>query len=68
KRSSPLFSNSSSEVQLVDSFEKPEWDNKKALTFRFVAYDVEGTLTKEVIDDIWSHVVDQVTAIGAQVR
>ena len=55
-------------VQLVDSFTRPEWVDKKSLTFRFIAYDSEGTLTKEAIDSIWDQVKLAVNAIGAEVR
>ena len=55
-------------VWLIDSFTRPEWTHKKSLTLRFNAYDPEGTLTKEMIDSIWEHVVTSVKAIGAEVR
>ena len=55
-------------VQLIDTFEKPEWGTKKSVTFRFVGYDPEGTLTKEAIDEIWAKVVENVKSIGAEVR
>ncbi len=55
-------------VELIDSFEKPEWPDKKSITMRFTAYDPEGTLTKESIDEIWQHVVNSVTQLGAHIR
>jgi phenylalanyl-tRNA synthetase beta subunit len=55
-------------VRLVDSFEKPEWPDKKSLTFRFIAADPEGTLTKEAIETISSHVERAVKDLGAEVR
>ncbi len=55
-------------VTLIDMFEKSEWQDKKSLTFRFVGYDPEGTLTKEAIDDMWSKVVQGVKTLGAEVR
>lgn len=55
-------------VQLIDTFEKPEWGSKKSVTLRFIAYDSEGTLTKETIDGIWDKVVQNVRSLGAEVR
>lgn len=55
-------------VECIDSFEKPEWVSKKSLTFRFEVYDENGTLTKEMIDEVWAHAVESVRAIGAEVR
>lgn len=55
-------------VELIDLFEKPEWDGKKSATFRFIAYDDAGTLSKEGIDAIWDNVVRNVASIGAQIR
>ena len=53
-------------VLLVDSYTKPEWQFKKSLTFRFTAYDPEGTLTKEMIDSYLATCrADAVTAIGS---
>ena len=55
-------------VQLVDSFEKPEWPDKKSLTLRFTVADPEGTLTKEAIETIGKHVERAVKDLGAEVR
>jgi phenylalanyl-tRNA synthetase beta chain len=55
-------------VCLVDSFEKPEWPDQKSLTFRYVAMDEKGTLTKEMIDVIARHVQYAVHDIGGQIR
>ncbi len=55
-------------VQLIDSFEKPEWRGKKSVTFRFIGYDPDATLTKESIDALWQQVVSSVTSLGAEVR
>ena len=55
-------------VSCVDRFEKAEWGGKKSLTFRFTVYDDQGTMTKEIIDGVWHHVVEKVRAIGAEVR
>ena len=46
-------------VECIDSFEKPEWGGKKSLTFRFEVYDEKGTLTKEIIDEVWAHAVEK---------
>ncbi len=55
-------------VQLVDSFEKPDWPDKKSLTFRYTAADKEGTLTKEAIETIAQHVQRAVQDLGGEVR
>ena len=57
-----------SKVHLVDSFEKPEWPDKKSLTLRFIAADPEGTLTKEAIETMSKHVERAVKDLGAEVR
>lgn len=57
-----------SQVELIDHFEKDDWLDQKSLTFRYVAADPEGTLTKEDIEDIAQHVHRAVTNAGAHVR
>lgn len=55
-------------VHLVDQFEKPEWPDKKSLTFRYFAVDPEGTLAKDDIELIVQHVTRAVQKLGAEVR
>ena len=55
-------------VQLVDSFEKEEWGDKKSQTFRYTAANPEGTLTKEAIEEIMHHVEQAVKNLGAELR
>lgn len=57
-----------SHVQLIDSFEKDDWLDKKSLTFRYTALNAEGTLTKEEIGDIVHHVEQAVINLGAHIR
>lgn len=56
------------EVELLDFFHKEEWGTKKSLTFRYVAYDDKGTMTKQEIDEIVSKVSQAVQKLGAQIR
>lgn len=55
-------------VRLIDSFEKPEWPDKKSLTFRYTATDPDGTLTKENIELIAQHVQRAIRDLGGEVR
>jgi len=56
------------QVQLIDLYEKPQWDAHKSLTFALSIVDENKTLTKEEIDALWNTVVTAVTAHGATVR
>lgn len=55
-------------VVLVDFFEKPEWQDKKSITMRFVVYDDQKTMVKEEIDIVYNAVAKAVQAVGAQIR
>jgi phenylalanyl-tRNA synthetase beta chain len=55
-------------VCLIDSFEKPEWSNKKSLTFRYTAVDHDATLTKEHIELIAQHVSAALRDLGGEIR
>lgn len=55
-------------VELIDLFEKAEWQDKKSITMRFTIYNQEHTLAKEEIDHVWDLVVDKVQSLGAEVR
>lgn len=55
-------------VSLLDFFEKEEWAGKRSLTFRYKICDFEQNLTKEVIDQVTSKVIESMIACGAQVR
>ena len=55
-------------VELVDSFQKDDWVDKKALTFRYHFVDSEKTLAGEEIAVIQQQVEHTMQKIGAQVR
>lgn len=55
-------------VELVDCFQKPEWEYQKSLTMRFGLRDREKTLTKEEVDTVFDDVVKVLTKIGAAIR
>ncbi len=55
-------------VTLVDFFEKPEWKDQKALTFRFVLRDPNKTMTKEEVDGVWNVVASALNKVGATTR
>ncbi|TET06473.1 phenylalanine--tRNA ligase subunit beta [Candidatus Dependentiae bacterium] len=55
-------------VDLIDMFEKPEWGNQKALTFRFVLQSPSRTLSKEEADVVWNKIAKQLQSEGAQIR
>lgn len=55
-------------VELVDSFQKDDWVDKKALTFRYHFVDPEKTLTGEEIAVIQQQVEHAMQKGGAQVR
>lgn len=56
------------EIQLLERFEKSEWENQRSHTFRFVTVDPEKTMTKEDIDDIWDSVIATLTHMGGTIR
>lgn len=55
-------------VSLIDFFEKEEWPNQRATTFRFVISDKEKTMTKEEADVIWESVASVLKSMGAVIR
>ena len=55
-------------VELVDSFKKDDWQNKKSLTFRYHFVDQNKTLSGEEIAVIQQHVESAVQKSGASVR
>lgn len=55
-------------VELIDSFEKDEWGNKKSLTIRYYIVDEEKTMTKQEIDESMDNVKKALEKIGAQLR
>ncbi len=56
------------EVVLVDMFEKPEWENARSVTIRYLVQDDEETLTKDDLDGIQNSVVTLVSSLGGEVR
>lgn len=55
-------------VYLLDSFEKPEWKDKRSLTFHYVINDKEKTFTKDEIDEIVNQVNKAVEKLGGAIR
>lgn len=55
-------------VSLLDFFEKEEWPDRRAMTFRFVISDKERTMTKEEADIIWDRVAQELKTMGATIR
>lgn len=55
-------------VSLVDFFEKQEWPDQRAMTFRFIISDKERTMTKEEADGIWDRVAQELKNMGAIIR
>lgn len=55
-------------VSLLDFFEKEEWPDQRAMTFRFVISDKERTMTKEEADSIWDCVAHALKNRGATIR
>lgn len=55
-------------VELIDSFVKDDWSDKKSLTLRFHLADETKTLSKDEIDEVMSKVCKNVTKLSAQLR
>ncbi|MDP3889483.1 MAG: phenylalanine--tRNA ligase subunit beta [bacterium] len=55
-------------VELVDFFQKKEWQDQKSLTFRFVLRDPEKTLTKEDVDHVCTTIHAELQKRGATIR
>lgn len=56
------------QVSLLDFFEKNEWPDKRAMTFRFVICDHDRTMKKEEADVIWDTVAVNLKNVGAVIR
>ena len=55
-------------VELVDFFEKSEWNNAKAMTYRVFLYDAHKTLTGQEVDLIMQSINDLLIKQGAIIR
>lgn len=55
-------------IELIDFFEKKEWDNQRSLTFRIQLNNPEKTLEKQEIETIWQKAITITKELGAQVR
>lgn len=64
KKSDPLIY----QVELIDSFQKAEWVDQKALTFRYYFVDREKTLSSEQIIQVQMQVAQNLQKNGANVR
>lgn len=53
---------------LIDMFQKKEWHDQRALTFRYVMRDADKTMTKEQADSIDKKVYEIITQAGATIR
>jgi len=57
-----------SSVQLVDMFQKKEWKQERAVTFRYTIQDASKTLTKAEADTISARVHTVLEKAGVQIR
>lgn len=55
-------------VELIDFFEKDEWQKDRSLTFRLWMQHQDRTLEKEDIDKAWQYAVDRAKNLGAVLR
>lgn len=55
-------------LYLVDTFYKPEWQDKKSLTIRCLFQDEHKTFTGQEVDALCAQAVQALTALGAEVR
>ena len=55
-------------LRLIDMFDKQEWVDQRALTFRFNIQAQDRTLTKEDAEAVWQKVVTAMQNIGVTVR
>lgn len=53
---------------LIDMFQKKEWHDQRALTFRYIMRDTNKTMTKEQADVIDKKVREIITHAGAVIR
>lgn len=56
------------QIELIDSFQKDDWLDQKALTFRYHFVDHEKTLSSEEIAQVQAHVTQILQKNGATVR
>ncbi len=56
------------DVELRDMFKKPEWQDQRSLTFRFVVSDHEKTLSKEETEEIGNRATAELIKHGAIIR
>jgi phenylalanyl-tRNA synthetase beta chain len=55
-------------TELLDVFEKPEWTDKRSMTFRLWLSSHEQTLEKDMVDAVWKNATELLTTHGATVR
>lgn len=55
-------------VDLIDLFEKAEWEGKRSLAFSVNFYDTEKMLTKDEIEAVRQAAMDAGAAVGGQIR
>ncbi|MBI2775224.1 phenylalanine--tRNA ligase subunit beta [Candidatus Dependentiae bacterium] len=55
-------------VELVDFYEKDEWQDQRSVTVRFFARDAEKTLSQQEIDHLYDHVLMKLKNNGAVIR
>lgn len=56
------------DVKLIDFFTKPEWADKRSLTFRCKLLYPEKTMTAQEVNDIMGQVEKILLSMGAQIR
>ena len=56
------------QVELVDSFKKDDWQNQKALTFRYYFVDANKTLASDDVFSIQKQVEQSLQTDGAKIR
>jgi len=55
-------------VKIVDFFEKPEWQNHRAVTVRYTMSDHEKTMTKQELDEIVASVTTALKEYNVEIR
>lgn len=55
-------------VSLMDMFEKKEWKDARALTFRYIMRNADRTMTKDEAEAIDKRVVSALEKVGATIR
>ncbi len=53
---------------LIDSYHKPEWKERKSMTFRCMIYGTDGVLSKEDLEEMLHHIKTTLEGYGAEVR